>query len=218
MGVRLVAYLRVSQEDERPENQEYAVFKWAAERGFAIAAVERDIGISGAVPPGERPGWQAVLKRLEAGEARGVVVYALDRIARSLWELAAVYKQFAEKGWALYSVREEWLGSIDDKVKPLIIAVLGWAGEMEREFIRTRTREALARLRAMGKRVGRPPTWTEEKRRRLIDLVARGLTLKEACKLVNVSYNTARKKLARDPEYMEAVKKARLLGLRHRAR
>ena len=214
--MRLVAYVRVSQEDERPENQEFAVSKWAAERGHVIAAVERDVGVSGSVPPSERPGWQAVVKRLEAGEAQGVVVYALDRIARSLWELASVYKQFAERGWALLSVREEWLGTVDEKIKPLIIAILGWAGEMEREFIRMRTKEALARLRAEGKRIGRPPTWTEEKRRRVIDLVARGLTLKEACQLAGVSYNTARKRLSRDPEYLEAVKKARLLGLRKR--
>lgn len=213
--MRLVAYLRVSQEEERLENQEYAVMKWAAERGVKIVAVEKDAGVSGAVAPGERPGWRAVLKKLEGGEADGVVVYALDRIARSLWELAAVYKQFAERGWALFSVREEWLSTVDEKIKPLIVAILGWAGEMEREFIRMRTREALARLKAQGKRIGRPPTWTEEKRRRIIDLVARGLTLKEACKLVGVSYNTTRKKLGRDPDYLEAVKRAKLLGLRH---
>lgn len=215
--MRLIAYVRISQEDEKPENQEYAVFKWAAERGFAIAAVERDVGISGAVPPGERPGWQAVLKRLEAGEAQGVVVYALDRIARSLVELAAVYKQFTERGWALYSVREPWLNDLDPKIRPLIVAILGWAGEMEREFIRMWTKEALARLRAMEKHVGRPPKWSESVRRRLIDLVSRDLTLKEACKLVGVSYNTAVHKLSRDPEYLEAVKKAKTLGLGKRA-
>lgn len=214
MPAKFVAYVRVSQDDERPENQEFAIYKWAAERGATVVATERDVGISGAVPPGERPGWQAVVRRLETREAEGVVVYALDRIARSLWELAAVYRQFAERGWALYSVREEWLSSVDERVRPLIVAVLGWAGEMEREFIRARTKEALARLKAQGKRLGRPPVWTEEKRRRIIDLVARGLTLKEACQLVGVSYNTARKKLGRDPEYLEAVKRARLLGLR----
>ena len=214
--MKLVAYLRISREDEKLENQEHAVLKWAAERGVAIVAIEKDVSVSGVAPPDERPGWQAVIKRLEAGEAQGVVVYALDRIARSLWELASVYKRFTERGWALLSVREEWLSALDDKIKPLIVAILGWAGEMEREFIRMRTKEALARLRAEGKRIGRPPTWTEEKRRRVIDLVARGLTLKEACQLAGVSYNTARKRLSRDPDYLEAVKKARLLGLRKR--
>jgi DNA invertase Pin-like site-specific DNA recombinase len=38
--------------------------------------------------------------------------------------------------------REEWLQSIDPKVHQLIISVLGWAAEMEREFICQRIREA----------------------------------------------------------------------------
>jgi DNA invertase Pin-like site-specific DNA recombinase len=36
MSFRLIAYVRVSSEDERPENQEYAISKWAAERGTRL--------------------------------------------------------------------------------------------------------------------------------------------------------------------------------------
>ncbi len=94
--------------------------------------------------------------------------------------------------------------------RQLIISVLGWAAEMEREFIRERTREALARLKAQGKPVGRPPKWNEQIRRRIIDLVRRGLTLKEACKLVGVGYRTAQRYLSKDPEYLKARMEARL--------
>jgi DNA invertase Pin-like site-specific DNA recombinase len=54
--MRLVAYVRVSREDERLENQEYAVYRWATERGHQIEDVVRDVGVSGALPPGERSG------------------------------------------------------------------------------------------------------------------------------------------------------------------
>jgi DNA invertase Pin-like site-specific DNA recombinase len=107
-------------------------------------------------------------------------------------------------------VREEWLQNVDPKVRQLIISVLGWAAEMEREFIRERTREALARLKAQGKQVGRPPKWSEQTRRRIIDLVRRGLTLKEACQLAGVGYRTAQRYLSRDPEYLKARVEARL--------
>jgi DNA invertase Pin-like site-specific DNA recombinase len=206
--MRLVAYIRVSREDERPENQEYAVYRWAAERGHQVVEVVRDVGVSGALPPGERPGWRRVLELLESAD--GVVVYALDRVARSLWDLAAVVKELEARGKLLLSVREEWLQSIDPKVRQLIISVLGWAAEMEREFIRERTREALARLKAQGKYVGRPPKWSEATRRRIIDLVRRGLTLKEACQLVGVGYRTAQRYLSKDPEYLKARMEARL--------
>jgi len=206
--MRLAAYVRISRDDERPENQEYAIFKWAAERGHQIVEVVRDVGVSGALPPVQRPGWQKAMQLLESAD--GVVVYALDRVARSLWDLAAVVKELEGRGKLLLSVREEWLQSVDPKVRQLIISVLGWAAEMEREFIRERTREALARLKAQGKLVGRPPKWSEATRRRIIDLVRRGLTLREACQLVGVGYRTAQRYLSRDPEYLKARMEARL--------
>jgi len=206
--MRLVAYVRVSREDEQPENQEFAIFKWAAERSHQVVETVRDVGVSGALPPAQRPGWQKVTQLLESAD--GVVVYALDRIARSLWDLAAVVKELEGRGKILLSVREEWLQNVDPRVRQLIISVLGWAAEMEREFIRERTREAIARLKAQGKPVGRPPKWSEQTRRRIIDLVRRGLTLREACQLVGVGYRTAQRYLSRDPEYLKARMEARL--------
>lgn len=206
--MRLVAYVRVSRDDERPENQEYAVYRWAAERGHQVVETVRDVGVSGVLPPGERPGWQKAMQLLESAD--GVVVYALDRVARSLWDLAAVVKELEGRGKLLLSVREEWLQNVDPKVRQLIISVLGWAAEMEREFIRERTREAIARLKAQGKHVGRSPKWSETTRRRIIDLVRRGLTLKEACQLTGVGYRTAQRYLSRDPEYLKARMEARL--------
>jgi DNA invertase Pin-like site-specific DNA recombinase len=206
--MRLIAYVRVSREDEQPENQEHAIFRWAAERGHQVVEAVRDVGVSGAMPPGERPGWRKAMQLLEGAD--GVVVYALDRVARSLWDLAVVVKELEARNKLLVSVREEWLENVDPKVRQLIITVLGWAAEMEREFIRERTREALARLKAEGKHVGRPPKWTDQTRWRIIDLVRRGLTLKEACKLANVGYRTALKYLSNDPEYLKAKMEARL--------
>ncbi len=114
--MRLVAYVRISRDDERPENQEYAVYRWAAERGHQVVEVVKDVDVSGALPPAQRPGWRRVLELLESAD--GIVVYALDRLARSLWDLAAVVKELEARGKLLLSVREEWLQSIDPKGAP----------------------------------------------------------------------------------------------------
>jgi DNA invertase Pin-like site-specific DNA recombinase len=208
--MRLVAYVRVSREDERPENQEFAIYRWAAERGHQIVGSARDVGVSGALPPNERPGWQKATQLLE--QADGVVVYALDRVARSLWELAQVVREIESRGKLLISVREEWLQQLDPKIRQLIISVLGWAAEMERELARERTREALARLKAMGRHVGRPPKWNAAVRNRIIELVRRGVTLKDACRIVGIGYRTAQRYLGRDQDYLRARVEARLKG------
>jgi DNA invertase Pin-like site-specific DNA recombinase len=94
--MRLVAYVRVSRDDEWPENQEYAIFRWAAERGHQVVKVVKDVGVSGALPPAQRPGSQKAMQLLESAD--GVVVYALDRVAKSLWDLAAVVRELETRG------------------------------------------------------------------------------------------------------------------------
>ena len=212
--MRLVGYVRVSLEEENPENQKYSILEYCARQGHQLVDIFEDIGVSGATRPLERPGFSKAIEALKSGQADGLIVAALDRVARSLMEFFEVYKMFNENNWVLISVREEWLNNLDPKIRPLVVSVLSWAAEMEREFIRERTREALARLKAQGKHIGRKPKWTPEIRARLIDLVRRGISLKDACKLVGIGYTTAVRHLARDPEYLDALKEARLTGRR----
>ena len=212
--MRLVGYVRVSREDENPENQEHAIQNYVQAKGYQLVGIEKDIGISGALPPLEREGFRKVVEKLERKEADGVIVYALDRIARSLWELSTVVKEFDQKGWQIISIREDWLNILDPKIRSLIIAILGWAGEMERELIRERTKEALARLRAEGVKLGRHPKWNKEVRKKILDLVKKGITLKDACKVVGIGYSTAKRYLSKDKEYIKLRMEIRLRRLR----
>ena len=61
-------------------------------------------------------------------KADGVVVYALDRVARSLWDLAAVVKELEARNRLLVSVREERLQSIDPKIWPTNCCRVGLGG------------------------------------------------------------------------------------------
>ena len=154
--MRLVGYVRVSLEEESPENQRFSIIEYCARNVHQLVDVYEDIGISGASKPLDRPGFSKAIEALRSGMADGLIVAALDRIARSLVEFFEVYRLFTESNWVLISVREDWLNNLDPKIKPLIASILSWAAEMEREFIRERTREALARLKAQEKRIDRP--------------------------------------------------------------
>jgi DNA invertase Pin-like site-specific DNA recombinase len=186
--LKLVAYVRVSQEEENPENQKYAIYEWASKNGHTIIDVYEDLGVSGALAPMDRPGFQKALVALE--NADGLVVYALDRLARSLVELVDVVKLLESKGKVVLSVREYWLQQLDPKIRSLILAIMGWAAEMEREFIKERTREALKRLKAMGKRLGRPAKVDEALAQQALRYVEKGYTLRDAAKILGVGYGT----------------------------
>ena len=78
-----------------PETQVQAL----ADAGVEPVNIVSDVGISGSVPAGERPGWSG----LDAGLLRGdtLTVAALDRLSRNRVELVAVVESpCTGAGWA----------------------------------------------------------------------------------------------------------------------
>jgi putative DNA-invertase from lambdoid prophage Rac len=209
--LKLLAYVRVSEETENPENQKYAIYEWAARSGHQVLNVYEDIGVSGALPPVERPGFRKLLEAVDGAD--GLVVYALDRIARSLGELVEVFKLLEARGKVIVSVRESWLQQLDPAVRKLIVAVLGWAAEMERMFISERTKLALARLKAKGVKLGRPRKVNETIALEAIRYVEKGYPLKHVAKILGVGYKTLARFIHDTPmlraRYYEAKAKAR---------
>jgi len=209
--VRLLGYVRTSDDDRDGGGQEFIIYKWANERGHQVLEVFRDIGISGVTPLDARPGWGALMSRLS--EVDGVIVESLDRISRDPGQLRKVIDEFRGMGKVILSIREDWATLLfrdSDPVSQLLLNVVSWLVEQERKAASERTREKLAKLKAEGKRLGRPPKWSSEVKQQLIQLVERGLTLKETCRITGVNYGTALRYLSNDPDYLKAKYTARL--------
>jgi DNA invertase Pin-like site-specific DNA recombinase len=68
----------------------------------------------------------------------------------------------------------------------LIFHVFGALGQFERDLIRERTRAGLKAAEARGRRGGRKPVVTAEKLRRARQLMATGLTAREAAARIKV--------------------------------
>jgi DNA invertase Pin-like site-specific DNA recombinase len=123
-----------------------------------------------------------------------------------------VIDEFRGMGKVILSVHEDRTTLLfrDSEVSQLLIKVVSWLVEQERKAASERTEEKLAKLKAEGKRLDRPPKWNDGIRQQLIQLVERGFTLKEACEKVNVNYGTALRYLSNDPDYLKAKYTARL--------
>lgn len=89
------------------EQQADALAAYAAEHGFHIVAdyLDEASGLSSS-----REGLARLLDELAAGPARGVLVYSLDRITRSLDDMTAFVQTLKELGAGLYTVEQ---GAID---------------------------------------------------------------------------------------------------------
>jgi DNA invertase Pin-like site-specific DNA recombinase len=130
----------------------------------------------------DRPGLVQALSYVRSGDV--LVVWKLDRLGRSMSHLITTVSKLEGRGVGLRSLTEQ----IDTTTAGgrLIFHVFGALGQFERDLIRERTRAGLKAAEARGRRGGRKPVVTEEKLRRARQLMAKGLTAREAAARIKV--------------------------------
>jgi DNA invertase Pin-like site-specific DNA recombinase len=182
-----VGYTRVSLEDENIENQVYEVQRFAEQNNITLVGIFKDIGVSGAKPTMEREGFKQMLNVLESLPAvRTIIVLDLTRLGRDMIDVLNTYKYLTEKGYDILFVKHPELNVVQasplgETIRKATLALLGIAAEMERAFIRERTKSALARAKAQGKRIGRPLA-VELPIDKVQELLDKGLTLYDVYK------------------------------------
>jgi DNA invertase Pin-like site-specific DNA recombinase len=140
----LVGYARVSTLDQNSALQTDALKAAGCERIFTEKA-------SGAQR--DRPELRAALEYLRPGDT--LVVWKLDRLARSMRQLIETVEDLQARGIELRSLTE----SIDTATPGgrLVFHIFGALAEFERAVIRERTSAGLAAARERGRKGGRPP-------------------------------------------------------------
>lgn len=111
-----------------------------------------------------RPVKQALLAKLRNNQYDAVVVYKLDRWARSSPELILDTKELLDKGIGFISITDNL--NFSTAAGKLHFQILSAFAEFERELIRERTIEGLRRAKSQGKRVGRPKGSKDTKKRK----------------------------------------------------
>lgn len=132
------------------EDQEERIGVYCKERGWQLVETLADDGVSG----GRRERLERLAERVRATRARVIVVYHLDRFARDLAATLDYLRRFARSGVELHVVGRGRVEA-DTATGFIVTAVEGLAAEHYRRVISEKTRDALARLRAKGRRVSR---------------------------------------------------------------
>jgi DNA invertase Pin-like site-specific DNA recombinase len=150
--MRVAIYARVSKAiDQNPENQLLQLRKWAEDAGHEVEGEYVDELSS----KDTRPAKEDVLRKLRRGEIEGVLFWSLDRWGRTMTELVMEMEEFAGSGKTLMSYQEALdMGTASGRLAANVLAALA---SFERDRIKERTMLGLARARAQGKRLGRPP-------------------------------------------------------------
>jgi len=158
---KLALYCRVSLSNgsQTNENQKIRLIDYAKSKG-----VEYDIYEETESTRKTRPVKQALLAKLRNHEYDAIVVFRLDRWARSSMELILDTKELLDKGVGFISVSDNL--DFSTAAGKLHFQILSAFAEFERELIRERTLEGLRRAKLQGKQSGRPEGSKDTKKRK----------------------------------------------------
>lgn len=173
----IIGYARVSTEDQRLDMQIDGLKAAGAERIFTDKASGASI---------KRPGLAECLRAAETGDV--IVVWALDRMGRSLRSLLDVLADLERRGIGFRAMNLSL-----DTTTPMGrfgVQMLGAVAELERELIRERTRSGMKVAKAKGKRIGRKLEATPERIEKARQMILAGSTYKDAAKAVGLAVNT----------------------------
>jgi DNA invertase Pin-like site-specific DNA recombinase len=176
-----LGYVRVSTADQDPELQLDALSAAGCEKIFQETATGANR---------ERPQLQRLLDQLREGDV--LLVWKLDRLARSLRDLVDLVNLIQSKGAAIHSLNDQ----IDTSTSTgkFTFHVFAALAEFERDLIRERTHAGLAAARARGRQGGRPKGLSKKAQHTAIiaeRLYQEGqLTVAEICEQLSISRAT----------------------------
>ena len=147
----IYGYIRVSTDRQSLENQRFEITQFCKQNHLVIDGWIQET-ISGTQPTGKRQ-LGKLLRKIRSGDL--IICAELSRLGRSLFMIINILNTCLEKGCRVWTVKEGYRLGDDIQAKVLAFA-FGMAAEIERQLIATRTREALARKKAEGVRLGRP--------------------------------------------------------------
>ena len=148
--MKVALYARVSRDDLELENQLRLLVSRAEKEGWLYEVFKETMSSRKT-----RPVKEGMLKRLREGEFDALMFTRLDRFARSSMELVLDIDALVNQGVRVIIIQQ---GLDFDKLNAmsrLQLQILGAFAEFEREIIRERTLEGLARAKAQGKKLGR---------------------------------------------------------------
>lgn len=195
----IFVYLRVSTDAQDVENQKHGILEYCKMQGIEVDAVLEDTA-SGRIDWRTRKIGE-VLSSASKGDT--ILVAEVSRLARSTLQVLEILKLASERQVSILIIKNGL--KFDNSMQAKITAtILGLAAEIERDFISMRTKEALAKRKAAGKQLGRPPGAVarqyklDSKRGEIERYLKLGINGTAIAKLIGVSRPTLRNWLSKN--------------------
>ena len=144
-------YIRVSTDHQTTENQRFEIKQFCAQNKLMIDCwIEETIS---ATKDLNKRKLGRLLNRVHKDDL--IIASELSRLGRNLLQVMSILHHCMDVGARVWTIKDNYrLGS--DITSKVLAFAFGLSAEIERNLISQRTKEALARLKAEGKHIGRP--------------------------------------------------------------
>lgn len=214
----IYAYIRVSTDRQTVENQRYEIDNFCKVRQIKIDRYIEET-VSGMKSIDKRE-LGTLIRRMKKGDT--LIASEISRFGRRLLEVMAILKMLMDKKVNVITVKEHF--ELGDNLQSHVIAfAFSLASEIERSLISQRTKEALARRKAMGQKLGRKAGGSNRTHKLdghtalIRTMVEYGYTKSEICRKVCCRYGTLMKHLRREGLAAQAASRHRAQPSRERA-
>lgn len=195
----IYGYCRVSTSHQNEENQHFAIENFAKANGFHVDTwVEEKISSSKKLKERRLGG---LLNQLKAGDI--LITTEISRLGRSLLEVMGILQTCLEKECQIWTLKENFRLGSDIQSKVLAFA-FSLSAELSKSLLQARVKESLARLKANGKKLGRPvgarsrALKLSKNRHKIQNLLAKGVSKNQISKIMRVSKCTLYKFLEKN--------------------
>lgn len=184
-----LAYIRVSTKEQNESRQVDAMIQEGIDP--ANFYIDKTSGKNF-----DRTQYKALIRAARTDDV--IVVKSLDRLGRNYEEIREQFKLITDKGihinildTPLLNTNQVINGGLTMKfISDIILSVLGYVAEQERDNIRLRQSEGIRAAKRAGKRFGRPSKLSKDFPRIAEGVITRSVTIKEACSMLGISRKT----------------------------
>lgn len=176
-----IGYARVSTDEQTLALQHDAL------QADGCDVVYDDKGVSGTAM--KRPGLAAALAAAKAGDT--LTVWRIDRLGRTTAGLAILLDELHGRGVEFHSIMD----GMDTRTAAgkALYGIMSVLAQLERDLISERTKAGLKAAKRRGKRAGRPPLFTPEKRELAVRLIEDGKGRAEIARMIGIAPATLRR-------------------------
>lgn len=192
MAEKTYAYIRVSSRDQNEERQVIAM------REFGIPDANMVIDKQSG-KDFDRPGYHKLMRKIRTGDT--LVIKSIDRLGRNYDEILEQWRYITKEKEAHVVVLDMPL--LDTRqgrdltgvlIADIVLQLLSYVAQTEREFIRQRQKEGIAAAKARGVHFGRKPQERPENYADVMRFWKRGeISGRAAAKMLGISHTAFQK-------------------------